>query len=295
MDLVGLLARDAVIGRIAERALRARRAAVLGSAGSSPTLFAGALSRVALRPVALVFAHTDEADEAYDELCSAGVAAARLPALETLPGEGESSVSLDALAERLATVRALERWSAEPSQSDKPHVFVTTISALMQGVPAPSRIDAVLRVVRAGEEVKGGPAALVRWLDAAGYTRVESVEEPGQFAARGGILDVFPPGDPGASSAQGAAEASLGGVPVRLDFFGDQVDKIVEVDPRTMAADRTVRSVQLVAAAPQAVQSDAGTVNAGTLLPSASIVVLNEVLELTEQGRGYFERLINSA
>ncbi|HYD00398.1 MAG TPA: transcription-repair coupling factor, partial [Phycisphaerales bacterium] len=293
MDLIGLVTRDPVIGRIAERALRARRAAVLGAAGSSPSFFAAALARIASRPVALVFAHSDEADEAFDELCSAGVTAVQLPALETLPGE--SSVSLDALAERLSTVRTLAHWAADQAPPERPRVFVTTISALMQGVPRLASIDSVLRTVRVGESVQGGPAGLVRWLDTAGYTRVESVEEPGQFATRGGILDVFPPGDPASSSAEGSADASLGGVPVRLDFFGDEVEKIVEVDLQTMAADRNVKSVQLVCASAQAVQSDSGTVNPATLIPKASLVVLHEVLELTEQGRGYFERLINSA
>ncbi|HZW05606.1 MAG TPA: transcription-repair coupling factor [Phycisphaerales bacterium] len=293
MDLIGLVARDPVIGRIAERALRARRAAVLGAAGSSPSFFAAALARIASRPVALIFAHGDEADEAFDELCSAGVTAAHLPALETLPGE--SSVSLDALAERLSTVRTLAQWDAEPAPPERPRVFVSTISALMQGVPALASIESVLRTVRVGETVQGGPAGLVRWLDTAGYTRVESVEEPGQFATRGGILDVFPPGDPASSGAEASADASLGGVPVRLDFFGDEVERIVEVDLQTMAADRTVKSVQLVCANPHAVQSDTGMVNPATLVPRSCLVVLNEVLELTEQGRGYFERLINSA
>ena len=293
VDVTGLVARDPLIGRIAERALRAqggRRAAVLGSAGSSPTFFAAALSRTAARPVTLVFAHSDEADEAFDELCSAGITVTHLPALETLPGE--SSVSLDALAERLMTVRTLAHWSTD--QTDAPRVFVTTISALMQGVPNLASIESVLRTVSVGDSIKGGPATLVRWLDAAGYARVESIEEPGQFATRGGILDVFPPGDPASSSAD-SGDTSLGGVPVRLDFFGDEVEKIVEVDLQTMAADRTVKSVQLVCADPKNVQTDSGTVCPATLVPRSSIVVLNEVMELTEQGRGYFERLINSA
>jgi transcription-repair coupling factor (superfamily II helicase) len=292
VDIASLVARDPLIGRIAERALRAqggRRAAVLGAAGSSPTFFAAALSRTAARPVALVFAHSDEADEAFDELSSAGITAVHLPALETLPGE--SSVSLDALAERLATVRTLTHWAADPPQG--PRVFVTTISALMQGVPHLASIESVLRTVTVGDSIKAGPAGLVRWLDSAGYTRVESIEEPGQFATRGGILDIFPPGDPASSDA--TSDASLGGVPVRLDFFGDDVEKIVEVDLQTMAADRVVKSVQLVCADPKTVQSDAGTVNPATLIPKSSLVILNEVLELTEQGRGYFERLINSA
>ncbi|MFM8818707.1 MAG: hypothetical protein ACKOHI_12695, partial [Phycisphaerales bacterium] len=77
------------------------------------------------------------------------------------------------------------------------------------------------------------PRDLTAWLAAGGYVRTEAIENPGEFAVRGGVMDVFPPG---------------GALPVRLDFFGDEVERIFEVDLATHASDRKVDAVQLVAA-----------------------------------------------
>jgi transcription-repair coupling factor (superfamily II helicase) len=139
-------------------------------------------------------------------------------------------------------------------------------------------------------------SALVRWLDRAGYKRVDAAEEPGDFAVRGGILDVFPAGGRAGgtrSAADGggsAADEGLLSTPIRLDFFGDQIERIVEVDPDTMGSGRTLGRVELVAAAAEAVR-DEGSVNFLELLPAGTLALVAETLEVTEQGRGYFERV----
>ena len=77
------------------------------------------------------------------------------------------------------------------------------------------------------------PTALAAQLCDAGYARCEQVEGPGQFALRGGILDVFPAG----------AEA-----PVRAEFFGDDVDSLGVFDPMTQRRSRAVEEVRLLPA-----------------------------------------------
>ena len=94
MDLVGFLASDPVIAQIAAEAVRARRLTVRGSQGSSTSFLAAALARLTARPVLLVVAHVDDADESADELSAAGIKALRFPAVETLPGETAISVKL---------------------------------------------------------------------------------------------------------------------------------------------------------------------------------------------------------
>jgi len=282
--------RDPLVQQLAGLAVRDKRVVCRGSVGASSTYLTAALHTLTGRTLVLVLAHTDDADCAYDELRSLNIPAQRFPALEVLPGE--SGISLDALAERLGAVRVLERWR----QPDAPGgVLVAPIAALMQAVPALTSLDSLQRVLRAGEELKSGPAGLARWLDSAGYTRVPTVEEPGHFAVRGGIVDIFPPGDAGASSAQDSPDASLGGVPVRVDFLGDTIDKLHEIDLASMGVDRQIHSVQLVCARADLIQSDKNTVQLASLLPAGSIVLLSELLEITEQGRGYFERVHESA
>nr|MCU0688991.1 DEAD/DEAH box helicase [Phycisphaerales bacterium] len=286
--LTALLA-DPLIHRLAREALRAARLTLRGHAGASTTHLAAALHRRTERPLLLVVAHVDDADSAVEELTAMGVHALAFPALETLPGE--SGIALDALAERLTVVRALASGAAEHAAFGG--VIVAPIAALMQAVPAMASLAGVLRTVRVGESIAGGPTRLSRWLDGAGYERVTTIEEPGQFAIRGGIVDIFPPGDPGISSSD--KHESLGGVPVRLDFFGDEVEKLHEVDLASMGLDRAIKSVQLVCAKAELIQSDRNTVQLASLLPTGTLCVLAELMEITEQGRGYFERVLNSA
>ncbi len=247
-----------------------RRVVASGSSGSSTTFVAAEVASSLARPVLLVVAHIDDADEALDELRSLGVAAFRLPALESLPGEGAAVP--DALAERLAVLR--EVGAMRPG----PVVVVAPIQAIMQGVHRAGDLVAISRVLRKGDQV--APGELAGWLSAAGYSRVEAIEEPGDFAVRGGILDVFPAGDAAA--------------PVRLDFFGDSIDRINEIDLDTMGADRAIDSVHLVAADVALALPGDDAINFLEILPIGTVAILHETMEIVEQARGYYERLSHS-
>jgi hypothetical protein len=229
------VAKEAMIE--AGRAALARGATtpVEGSAGSLPSFVARAASERlgAGGCVVLVVAHLDEADDAVEELRGLGIEAALFPALEVLPGE--TSPSADLTVARLAVVRKL-------AENDAPRVIVAPIAALMQAVPEPKRLPALVRDLRTGGRV--APTALVAWLVEGGYRRVESIESPGEVAVRGGIIDICPPG---------------GGAPVRLDFFGDEIERMFEIDIATQASDRKVDQIELVAVALDAVLGDAKT------------------------------------
>lgn len=240
-----------------------------GIAGSSGVFVAAAAAKLSQRPVVLVVAHLDDADEAAWQLAGMGVHVIHLPAMELIPGE--SAARLDLFAERLDAQRAVMSIEAESGEGGPP-VIVAAIAALMQGVPEPSRLESYIRVIRAGERVSPGDCA--RWLDAAGYKRVAAIEEPGQFAQRGGILDVFAPGD--------------GAGPVRLDFFGDEVERITTIDLETMGSLGPVDRARLVCASIEAAGSAMTPVV--DVLPSRAVAIIVEVQEVTEQGRGYFAR-----
>lgn len=300
MDVLGAMAAGEAVGRVARLLGAGERVSLSGAAGSSTVLLAGAVARGTGRPVLLMLAHGDEAEAAVEELSALGAQAVLLPALEVLPGE--SGVSVEQAAARLRAVRAAVAWRGG---SDRARVLVTTIQALMQGVPPLSEVETSLRAVRAGERLD--PAALAAWLTEHGYTRVEVVSEVGEFAVRGGIVDVFPPGDPFGSEAEGSLPGGLamagGGVPVRLDMLGDVVERVSEIDVETMGSDRAVAGVHLApaqwgdGAAPSRGPAAAGG-GAGLLLPAVLpegfVAVLSELSELTEQGRGYYERVIEA-
>lgn len=278
---------DPIVTDLARRLDAGESSAAVGSAGSSTALVAASIAGATGRPVLMVVAHLDDADEAREELASAGVDAARLAALEVMPGE--SGVSLDLFAERLGVVRRLAAGAP-------PSVLIAPIQALMQSVPRPEVLDQLSITLRVGDA--RGHGSVVRWLEHAGYSRVDSVSEPGDFAVRGGILDIFPP--PGGSGADtppdGAADSPADpGVPVRLDFFGDEIESISEIDLATMASDRKARSVDLVGIGTKALgDAEHEGVSLLELLPSATLAIVSEPLEVTEQGRGYYERVIDA-
>jgi transcription-repair coupling factor (superfamily II helicase) len=281
IDLVGLLANHPAVAELSDRLGQRRRVVATGAGGSVISLAAAAVARDTRRPVVLVLAHVDDADEALDELTSAGAPALRLPALEALPGE--SHASLELLAERLGVVKAVQGLAT-------PTVIIAPIQALMQYVIDPKMAEALTRTIAKDETVR--LSELVSWLASAGYKRVEAVEEPGDFAVRGGILDIFPPtGMASPTTAKGFSSASAAATPVRLDFFGDQVDKIAEVDLDTMASDRAISRVELIAVDALRAQGESGRVNFLELLPTSAIALLAETMEVVEQGRGYFERV----
>jgi len=240
-------------------------ASVQGAVGSSTTIVAGAAARLLKRPVLLVVAHLDDADEAADELNGLGIEAVRLPALEALPGQ--SDFSLDLLAGRLALAQRL-------IDGRPPTMMIAAMPALMQGLPETARMASLLRTVRVGERVD--LRELAGWLEQGGYARRESVEGPGEFAVRGGILDVFPPGGERA---------------VRLDLFGDEIERMFEIDLVTMASDRRLESVEFVGASVEAVMGDDSSVHFTSLLPRSTVAILAETAEIIEQGRGYYERV----
>lgn len=268
MDLIATLAGSPAMRRLASRLDTGGWCAARGIAGSSAAFTAAAAATLTSRPVLLITAHLDDADEVAAMLASVGQRAIHFPAMELLPGE--SSARLDLFAERLDAQQALLALR----ESGEAPVIVCAIQALMQGMPHPSRMASCVRSIAAGDAVS--PGELIDWLERAGYARLPAIEEPGQYAVRGGIIDVFAPGE----------DAPAG--PVRLDFFGDQVDRITTIDLETMGSLAPIERARFVSASLEAV-GESGTPIV-SLLPRRAVAVIVETQEVTEQARGYFAR-----
>lgn len=290
-----------VAGSAALRALTETLAADMcavatGVRGALAPLLAAEAARTLNRTVLLVVAHLDEADDALDDLDALGrepgwghLVFERFGALEVLPGE--TAVNLELLAERIAVVG----HAAAGDYQGRPGVLVAPVQALMQGVPAPDTLDRFTLTLRPGEALP--PGQLFEWLDRAGYARQDAIEQPGDFAARGGIVDVYPvagrvmlPADGPKGSPTPAAIS-----PIRLDYFGDEIESIRRVDPDTMGSGAELLSVGLIGQpagdTPQAGDTDVHLLD---LLPADVVPALHETQELAEQARGYFERLTRS-
>ncbi len=261
------------------------RSVAQGASGSSTTLIAGALTARLARPCLLVVAHLDDADDAIEDLALFDAAGhplnpQRFGALEVLPGE--SAVSIELLAERLAVVQAIREGAAH--DAERPLLLVAPIQALMQGVPAADALDHFQLDLKTGGEMP--PGQLFDWLDRVGYARTDAIKQPGDFATRGGIIDIFLP-------SAILDDQTLGGgpAPIRLDFFGDEIDSISLIDTDTMGSGRRIERVRIIGASVDRLQQDERTTSLLSMLPEETFIVMNEVMELSEQARGYYERL----
>jgi transcription-repair coupling factor (superfamily II helicase) len=138
------------------------------------------------------------------------------PAWDCLPYD-RSSPSLRSTSERLATLHALQR------KQDKPQLLVTTLNAVTQRTLTPFRIRQLVARLAPGERIDRDN--LAQLLQANGYVRTDTVADAGEYAVRGGLVDLFPSGE----------EQAL-----RLDFFGDEIESVRRFDPATQ---RTTGSV----------------------------------------------------
>ncbi|MCH8154513.1 MAG: transcription-repair coupling factor, partial [Proteobacteria bacterium] len=137
----------------------------------------------------------------------------------------------DILARRIDTLsRLAEDRSrlAEDGARQAPRVVITTVNALLQRVPPASALAG--RVLAATPGARLEQEALTGYFARNGYLRAETVGEPGEFALRGGIVDVFPPGEE---------------QPLRLDFFGDELESIRRFDPLSQRSSGTTDSLLL--------------------------------------------------
>ncbi|TMJ22313.1 MAG: transcription-repair coupling factor, partial [Alphaproteobacteria bacterium] len=129
------------------------------------------------------------------------------------------------LAQRLTTLARLARLQG----ADKPLIVLTTVNAAVQRVPARETVAAQALSVAPGHVVPMN--SIVAWLEHNGYVRTSTVREPGEYAVRGGILDLFPAGLD---------------QPVRFDFFGDSLESIRSFDAETQRTLLNMRSLDLV-------------------------------------------------
>src|SRR5215204_4088941 len=156
-------------------------------------------------PVLVVTAGERDADQVADQLrCFVpGRRVETFPAWETLPHE-RLSPGADTVGRRLAVLRDL----THPGPNGPIDVLVAPVRSVLQPL-APGLGDLVPVELSAGDSAELDDVA--RALVDAAYTRVELVEKRGEFAVRGGLLDVFPPTEPH---------------PVRVEFWGDEVDEL---------------------------------------------------------------------
>ena len=159
--------------------------------------------------------HMDQAAEAL-AFMAPDLAVLTFPAWDCLPYD-RVSPKTDIVARRVGTLTELRHGV---TGKGTPPVVLTTVSAALQRVPPRAYFDDAGLSLRVGDRT--GPEKVLESLAHASYQRVETVYEPGEYAVRGGIIDIYPAG-----SAN----------PVRLDFFGDELEQVRTFDPTSQRSD----------------------------------------------------------
>ncbi len=248
-------------------AVRTRRHPwVVGPAGAEKAYLLAALAEDLAVPgpgaVLLVTPSHDAAERLHDDLLtfapSLAGAVLMFPQWDVLRTDGERPAP-QIVGERLGVLLRL--------LDGPPPWIIAPVSALLRVVLSPDELRASTMRIAHGDHRDRD--AVVAVLSSTGYERVDLVEAKGQFAVRGGILDVFPPHMDG---------------PVRAEWFGDEVDSLRAFDPATQRSTQPVAQALLTS-----VSERGGAATVLDYLPPASLLVLDEPDELQRQARTLME------
>ena len=186
--------------------------------------FAAGIRQELNRPVVVVCADEGEAERMARDLAALSGEAVRTLSAREFTFHNAAVVSRQYEHRRLSTLRALAAGECP--------LLVCTVESILQRTIPKILLTQAAQVLRMGERHDLGE--LAGTLAAAGYTRCEQVEGVGQFALRGGILDFFSPAHP---------------KPVRVEFFGDEIDAMGLFDPDTQRRIENLGAAEILPAA----------------------------------------------
>ncbi len=146
-----------------------------------------------------------------------------IPAWDTVPYD-RTSPNAELVARRITGLGKLVIGTRK-----EPTAVLTTVNAVLQRIPPRAFVRAAFKPIAPGQRVD--MSDLIKRLFAYGFQRSSTVMEPGEFAQRGGILDLFPPGRIN---------------PIRLDFFGDNLESIKAFDAQTQRSMKPVQKFALM-------------------------------------------------
>jgi len=308
------LGRDKIVAEIISR-LEATRdgkgvVKVEGTWGSFARLLAAYISEKLGRPILYICPHIDDADKAADDLHTFG--AEKIESLGAWEGEEYLADATDEIrAERLKLVSRISHHA--PCSSGDSFIIPASIQALCQPVPKPQALQASRLQLQVEREV--APEQVVGWLVENGFERVEKIDLPGQFARRGGIVDIYAPltvdkvlpvkkqASPSPQDAHPvrskalevsvplSAGTSNGAQTVRVEFFGDTIESIREINLDTQLSSRQIESINIISTVCGAAQEERELfVN---ILPKDCIIILEEPGDCEEVAQLFCERAEN--
>lgn len=232
---------------------KTRHISLNGLVASAPALFFAAFAERCPYPILFILEDADTAGYFHNDLKALGIEPFLLPSsYRRAVKYGQRDAGSEIL--RTETMAAL---SAEKTDG-KPLYIVTEPSALAERVVSKERLNDQTIRLETGQEVE--VVALEKQLRALGFQEVDYVYEPGQFAVRGSILDVY------SYSSE---------YPFRIDFFGDEIDTLRTFEVETQLSLQKRKQVEIV---PELAQADHEQLTSFLhLLPEETLIVTKDL------------------
>jgi len=219
-----------------------RAVKIAGTWGSFARLLALHLSEQLKKPILYISPHLDDADNVVDDLIAFGG-----KTIETLPGWAgeefiETSDEISAARARLvlkinSAIGSKTLDSRFRGNDNAQGIISTSIQALMQPVPKPESLLEKGLLLEIGKQIEMEKAA--EWLVDNGFENVAQIDVPGQFAKRGGIIDIFAP----------VTTQSYQPTAVRIEFFGDTIESIRIINLDTQRSAEHINKITITSAA----------------------------------------------
>ncbi|MGO9920349.1 MAG: transcription-repair coupling factor [Isosphaeraceae bacterium] len=265
-DLTRLIQRAPGFPEVIAALRNGKSATVDGAWGSASALIAAALGLHAPATLVVVLAHVGDVDDFRDDVATfAGITPDVFPAWEKLPREMNAGDEI--FGRRLRVAKKL--LAPEPTR-----LLIAPFQAMLQPVPKLDVLSKLSRTWKLGDVLP--VEHLTAWLSDFGMARAEVVEVPGEFSVRGGIVDIFP-----TDSTD----------PVRIEFFGDEVESIRPFDVESQRSLDRWTSVTITAPLGLEETDLSAWGHAANFFPAGTWVSLLEPTDLREEGRQFLARL----
>ncbi len=233
------------------------------------------ISRHTGRAVVIINPHIEDADKAYEDIVSfSGKPGINLPAWD---GGPDLSGALDEVA------AARFRASAQISGHKKRALIINaSIQAICHPLPDTSSDTNSLKL-STNQTIE--PQLLETWFIDQGFERVDCVDIPGQFARRGGIVDVFAPIT---NCRYGDGKAVGEAVAVRIEFFGDTIESMRQIN---LDNQHSLNPVDILEIRPTNTDSIGEDKSLFDIIPQNSVIVFNEPVVVQETAEVYVSRM----
>ena len=253
---------------------------VEGSWGSFAPMLAAYISERLDRPILYICPHIDDADKVADDLLVFG--GKNVDSFPAWEGQENLADATDEIrAERLRLTLKLF------SGGDK-FIVPASIQALCQPIPKAETLEENCLQLHVNGTVS--PEKVAGWLVDNGFERVERIDLPGQFARRGGIVDIYSPliSEKVLRDKSQASLSQQGGEAVRIEFFGDTIESIREINLDSQCSTQQIERIGIVSTVcGSGEEARELLVN---ILPKNTIVVFEEQSDIEEVANVFLDR-----